>query len=101
MRTKLLLAFIISALSLPLFATDPAPNGLTVETAVVISATNEKDGPPKEIGWIQENYPKSKILRFVTRPSKNQKVYDIFFIKTADGKKLQLYFEISSFYHKT
>ncbi len=101
MKPKVLLAFAIASLSLPLFAADPAQNGLTVETAVVISATNETDGPPKEIGWIRENYPKRKILRYVTRPSKNNKVYDIFFIKTADGKKLQLYFEISSFYHKT
>lgn len=99
MKPKVLLA--IASLGLPLFAADRAQNGLTVETAVVISATNERDGPPKEIGWIQENYPKSEVLRLVTRPSKNNKVYDVIFIKTAEGKKLQLYFEISSFYHKT
>ena len=75
-------------------------DGLSLKTAIVVTAKDEKDGPTLEVTWVRQNYPSSKILRFVTRPSKDGKVYDVFFIKTSDGKALQLYFEISSFYHK-
>ena len=82
-------------------ADDAKQDGLSAKTAVVIVAKDEKQGPPMEVAWVQQNYPGSKILRFVTRPSKEGKVFDVFFIKTSDGKKQELYFEISSFYHKT
>jgi hypothetical protein len=78
-----------------------APRGdLSPESAVTITAQNEKEGATKEIAWIQNNYPGSKVLRFVTRPSKEQKVYDVFWIKLADGSTKTVMFEISSFYHK-
>lgn len=73
---------------------------LSPESAVAITAQNEKEGATKEIAWIQDNYPGSKVLRFVTRPSKEQKVYDIFWIKLADGSTKTVMFEISGFYHK-
>jgi hypothetical protein len=101
MKTLLSFMLLISALALPLMAADIKQDGLTPGTAVVILASSEKEGAPKEIEWIQAYYPRSEVLRSVTRPSKNNKTYDVFFIKTADGKKVQLYFEISSFYHKT
>jgi len=82
-------------------ADDLKQDGLSAKTAVVIVAKDEKEGPPKEVAWVQQAYPESKILRFVTRPSTGGKVFDVFFIRTADGKKVELYFEISSFYHKT
>jgi len=91
-------ALILAPLS---HADEPKQDGFTAETAIVIQARNEKDGPLKELEWVQNNFPGSKILRFVTRPSKDRKVYDVFFIQTKDGKSRQLYFEISSFYHKT
>ena len=79
-----------------------APRGdLSPESAVVIAAQNEKEGAAKEIAWVQENYPGSKVLRFVARSSKDQKVFDIFWIKLADGSTKTVMFEVSSFYHKT
>jgi hypothetical protein len=101
MKTKISRAVLLGLVALPLFGADAKQDGLSQETAVVISASTEKEGAPKEIEWVQKNYPGSKVLRFVTRPSKDKKVYDVMFIKTAGGKKVQLYFEIGSFYHKT
>ena len=82
-------------------AAESKQDALAPETAVVISASKENEGALKEVAWIQVGYPGSRILRFVTRPTKGGRVLDVFFIKTAEGKKLTLYFEISSFYHKT
>ena len=83
------------------WADEPGQDGLTAKTAAVIVARDEKDGPPKEVAWVVQHYPGCKIQRFVTRPAKEGKVYDVFFIRTAEGKRQELYFEISSFYHKT
>ncbi len=101
MKTLFALVLLIAALQSPLWAADTKPDGLTPKTAVVITASTEKEGAPKEIEWIKTNYADSKILRVVTRPSKEGKVYDVIFIRTTAGKKVQLYFEIGSFYHKT
>jgi hypothetical protein len=78
-----------------------APRGdLSPESAVVITAPSEKEGAAKEVAWIRDNYPGSQVLRVATRPSKEQKVYDVFMIKLADGSRKTVMFEISSFYHK-
>jgi predicted Zn-dependent protease len=100
-KKSLLVLALAMALLTRAVAEDVKQDGLSAKTAVVIVAKDEKEGPPKEVAWVRQNYPGSKILRFVTRPSKEGKVYDVFFIKASDGKKQELYFEISSFYHKT
>lgn len=74
-------------------------DGLSFETAVVVQAKTEGAGEDEEYAWIAQHYPGYKTDRQALNNQGNHN-YDIISITTKDGKKLDLYFEISNFLGK-
>lgn len=74
-------------------------DGKSMATAIVIEADKEFDGILKEYAWLQEHYPghESDVQSLTFG---GDKVYDIISITTADGEKLDIYFDITAFYGK-
>ena len=74
-------------------------NGTSYDNMIVIQAQNEFAGVRAENQWLEENYPGyQSIQQSVTKY--NGKPVDIFKIKTKEGKTLEIYFDISSFFGK-
>ena len=73
--------------------------GAGFATAIVIPATNDGDGVKAEYEWIRENLPGShstgQSLAF-----QDGKPYDIVHVECANGEKMPVYFDVSSFYGK-
>jgi predicted Zn-dependent protease len=78
---------------------NPANDGSGYEKAIVIKEKTEKKGIDAEYQWLRKHYPGytliSQSLNF-----KNNKNYDILSIKTNDGEKKDVYFDISNFFGK-
>ena len=76
-----------------------ASRGLSCESAVVIEARNTDAGINREMAWIRENYPGSKIEgQSLTKC--NDKPADAIHLVTADGNKVTIYFDISGWFGK-
>nr|WP_067058109.1 hypothetical protein [Mucilaginibacter sp. L294] len=74
-------------------------DGSSFQTAVVIQEKSEKTGINAEYAWVKANHPGAS-SRSQSLIYHDKKPYDILKIKTADGKDLDLYFDISNFYGK-
>lgn len=76
-----------------------ASRGLSCESAVVIEAANTKEGIERENAWIRENYPGAK-KEGQSLAQCNDKPADAIHIRTADGNKVTVYFDISGWFGK-
>jgi len=74
-------------------------DGLSFQTAVIIQEQSEKTGINAEYAWVKANHPGAS-SRGQSLIYHDKKPYDILKIKTADGKDLDVYFDISNFYGK-
>jgi len=74
--------------------------GLSCNSAIVLKATNEQAGIAEEHAWIQENYPGAQIPVQQSLTKCGDKPVDKIEIDTANGRKVSLYFDISSFFGK-
>jgi hypothetical protein len=68
-------------------------DGLSIEKAILIKSV------PDEYAWIRQHYPGSVVERQVLL-DKNRTPYDKLDVKLADGQKISVYFDISSFFGK-
>ena len=73
--------------------------GCTFETAIVIQASHEFQGIAMEYQWLEEHFPGYQTLSQATT-SHGGRRYDIISILTADGKWMDIFFDITSFYGK-
>jgi hypothetical protein len=72
-------------------------DGLSCETRVKVHADNEIAGVAAEYGWLQAKYPGyERGMQSLSQCGETPA--DILHIKTAQGKELDVYFDISEFY---
>ena len=74
-------------------------DGLSFKTAIVIHEKSETKGVSAEYAWIREHYPGAQV-NGQRLSNNNRKPYDIIKIVTAEGKNLDIYFDISNFFGK-
>jgi hypothetical protein len=74
-------------------------DGSSFEKAVVVAATNEREGIRAEYAWLDKKYPGNK-RGGQSLSYHDKKPYDIIKITTADGKSVETYFDISNFFGK-
>jgi hypothetical protein len=74
-------------------------NGLSIAEAIVINETNETDGVAAEYDWLKANYPGYSLIQ-QSLINESGKPYDKMEIKTAEGDKKTVYFDISHFFGK-
>lgn len=74
-------------------------DGFSFEKAIVIKETTETKGIDAEYAWIKDHYSDYSINGQALKQH-NNKPYDVINISTSEGKKIDLYFDISSFYGK-
>jgi len=79
--------------------TNSTQDGLTFATAVVINEKNESKGVNAEYKWLREHYPGYKSEGQSLAWNKKTP-YDVISIVLPDGKKLDVYFDISKFFGK-
>lgn len=101
--------FVVFALLLFIFAScsstkklagaSAVQDGKSFETAIIITETHERQGVDAEYAWIKVKYPGAK-TQGQALSSHDKKPYDIIHIVTAEGTKLDVYFDISSFFGK-
>lgn len=74
-------------------------DGLSFETAIVITETHERTGVDAEYAWIRNTYPGagSKSQKLVYH---NNVPFDVLSVVMADGSQKDIYFNISNFYGK-
>ena len=74
-------------------------DGSSFDNAIVIQEKSEGTGVDAEYKWLAKNYPG---YTFISQSLSyhNKKPYDILSIKTSDGEKKDVYFDISNFYGK-
>lgn len=80
----------------------PDLTGLSIETPVIIEAEGSESGVAAEYEWIEARYGRrDRAWRFVrqklTRGPAGQWL-DVIEIKLTDGREIELYFDISSFF---
>jgi len=83
--------------------TSEVNNGETIENATIIDASDTALGIIEEHRYIEKIYgEKDKDWTMIEQRliEANQKAYDRFLIKTADGFEKEIYFEITSFFGK-
>ncbi|MDD5571133.1 MAG: hypothetical protein PHD97_08250 [Bacteroidales bacterium] len=74
-------------------------DGSSFENAIVINEKTESAGVGAEHTWLNKNYPGCKLIK-QTLANHDKKPYDIMDIKTTDGEKKSIYFDISNFFGK-
>jgi hypothetical protein len=74
-------------------------NGQSIAEAIVINETNETEGVAAEYDWLKANYPGYSMIQ-QSLINQEGKPYDKMEIKTADGDKKTIYFDISHFFGK-
>lgn len=83
---------------------DPANSGndgSTEQKAVVINETSETTGVDAEYAWLRKHYPGYTFEgQHLIMDKKDGHPYDLIDIKTAEGKKVSVYFDISKFFGK-
>jgi hypothetical protein len=75
------------------------PDGSSIEKAIVVTATNEREGIRAEYAWLDKKYPGNK-RGGQSLSYHDKKPYDIIKVITADGKPVETYFDISNFFGK-
>ena len=75
-------------------------DGSSEKTAIVINETNEMTGVDAEYAWLKKNYPGYSSQGQALVMDKAGHPFDIIHIKTADGQKKDVYFDISKFFGK-
>jgi hypothetical protein len=95
MKTKFafFLAILLIAASCALQKQSIERDGLTMERAVKAKSVDF------EYTWVEKRYPGSHVAGQVLL-TKNRVPYDKLEVVLADGKKIELYFDISSFFGK-
>lgn len=78
---------------------DDAQDGSSIASAVVIEEKNETEGVAAEYAWLRKHYPGYSLIK-QSLIFDNGKPYDKMDIKTADGSKKTIYFDISKFFGK-
>jgi hypothetical protein len=74
-------------------------DGSSFNKAVIIKETNEGDGITAEYKWLADHYPGySSEGQGLSEYDKHP--YDILHIKTTYGKKVDVYFDITSYFGK-
>lgn len=73
--------------------------GTSFENAIIIKVEREGAGVEEEYKWLSQNYPGYGTIR-KTQTSQLKKHYDIILIKTRNGQKKDIYFDITNFYGK-
>ena len=73
-------------------------DGLSREKAVIVRTKSHSGGIASEYGWVREHYPGAKVtLQALTMPI-GARQYDTLTIKTAEGRELKLWFDITEFF---
>jgi hypothetical protein len=80
-------------------ARDTTKDGSSFEKAIVIEATTDYQGVKDEYAWLRQNYPGYK-NGGQSLNMHNKKPFDILHITTIDGKKTDVYFDISKSFGK-
>lgn len=75
-------------------------SGESIETAVVVDASNEQAGVEAEYRWLRAHFPGSSIEGQSLLTPPGDRVFDRFEIKLPDGGKRQIYFDISKYFGK-
>ncbi|HTB06809.1 MAG TPA: hypothetical protein VK806_07630 [Bacteroidia bacterium] len=74
-------------------------DGSSYNNAVIIKATNEGDGIDAEYKWLADHYPGYKTEG--QSLNEHDKIpYDVLHIKTNDGQRKDVFFDISSYFGK-
>ncbi|PKP19124.1 MAG: hypothetical protein CVU05_12060 [Bacteroidetes bacterium HGW-Bacteroidetes-21] len=73
--------------------------GSSFKNAIIIKEETETTGVDAEYAWIKKNYPGYKTIQQALKKD-NNKYYDIIDIKTAQGEKKSIYFDITNFFGK-
>jgi len=84
---------------------DPTNSGLdgsSEEKAIMVNETSETAGVAAEYDWLKEHYPGYTLQeqRLIIDSKKNGHPYDLMNIKTAEGKKMGIYFDIIKYFGK-
>jgi hypothetical protein len=75
-------------------------DGSSIEKAIIIRAKNSHAGVRAEYDWLMQKFPGFKrVLQSLLTPG-DGKAYDEIVIDTADGRRLEIYFDISAFFGK-
>ncbi|HTL81855.1 MAG TPA: hypothetical protein VL651_09140 [Bacteroidia bacterium] len=74
-------------------------SGTSFEDAVVVHEKNGTDGVAAEYEWLKLNYPGYSLIK-QTLEYNTSVPYDVMEIKTADGTKKKIYFDISEYFGK-
>jgi hypothetical protein len=77
----------------------PSDDGLSFETAIVITEKSETKGVTAEYNWIREQYT-GYVVKGQSLQNHEKKPYDVITITFPDGRDLPLYFDISNFFGK-
>jgi hypothetical protein len=72
-------------------------DGSSVDRAIVIQASNEFGGDADENVYLEQQYPGYKEISQALIESSGRQ-YDMIDLTTADGKKLTVYFDVTSFF---
>ena len=75
-------------------------DGLSCETRVIVRAATEPGGLAAECNWLYVRYPGHKV-KSESLGQCGDAVADIVSITTADGRELEIHFDISSFLETT
>jgi len=73
--------------------------GSSYQNAIVINADNDLQGTAAVHEWIKSNFPDCQ-MKSVYTDQKDGKIYDVFTIKTSEGKERIIYFDITKCYVK-
>jgi hypothetical protein len=95
----LIAGFIVSCKTSKTATTAANTDGISYETAIVIKENTETKGVKAEYDWLKKNYPGYKLIK-QSLNNHDSKPYDIMSIKTKDGEKKLIYFDISNFFGK-
>ena len=74
-------------------------DGSTIEKAVIINGGTEETGVHAEYAYIQKHYPGYK-RGGQSLLNQQGRDYDAIEFRTADGKKMTIYFDITAFFGK-
>ncbi|RFZ82112.1 hypothetical protein DYU05_15940 [Mucilaginibacter terrenus] len=74
-------------------------DGMSYATAIVLQEKDETTGIHAEYAWLKSHYPGYK-TQSQSLASKDKRSYDIIHILTAEGKEMDVYFDISGFFGK-
>jgi len=87
----------LSELPPGLIETGPGHDGLSLETAIVIHASNETDGVGLEYLWLAATYPDDS-LQLQSLVMQGGRAYDVMDLQSTDGGTRRVYFDITPFF---